>query len=510
MRTIYAYVRLMPAYKLFRNRIRNKVVSYQLRYKITRPDHEHDAFVPEFGSSPTMSFHFHEIMTPFGVLNVVVKYCQTLSIDLKSDMKQILVENYEPQKLLQRRQSAPAKTSADTVPQSHSQPLSPNVASALTATSAVLQSSPIAIQHNSHVSRGPAEGTDGGAAQSAPIAIPTQRVGRSRVQSVSGNNDRTVPLVNASSVSSSRAGGGMPSATPAPMPTTASAPRAIRSSSRGASLAPPLDLSSDATPPFSVHYLSTSGGDKASGNPFVREGPDAATTLTKGTTTSFLSSTPPLTIGSPPASFSIFKPFKSPRFSSTSGEKYTPFQLSISPFRDSPLAVPPATSSSSMSSSPTPTPTAALSSTPTSSAPTTAPIPSHLLPPSSRHQAVQIYPILTPSGPASGTSNNTTNLPIAPTTITVPKSDGESPRGDLRPIFDFFPDNDDSDLSFECEEVSAFAVDSECHNAEVAQFIHDCQMAPPLVFSPKESLSSQIAELDALKDIRFLQSKAHE
>lgn len=53
IRALYSYLRMMPAYKLFRDRIKQKNTSYQLNYKFTRPDQSSGA--AEFGAGKFVS-----------------------------------------------------------------------------------------------------------------------------------------------------------------------------------------------------------------------------------------------------------------------------------------------------------------------------------------------------------------------------------------------------------------------------------------------------------------------
>jgi hypothetical protein len=297
IRALYSYLRMMPAYKLFRDRIKQKNTSYQLNYKFTRPDQSSGA--AEFGAAAISSFNFQEIKSSFGVLNVSVKYRKDFTPP-QQNIQQVIVDNYKPEQV-PRRQSMP--------PQPIPVPSPTNNANINNMT----PSQPMSI--NPRVSPQDIYNRNRDAAQSAPITIPHKGRDRSYSTADVPQQQQSRPI-------------NMPGPSPGPrMPFIAEQSGPLKSPQF------PSDFGVEATPPFSTNYLSTSSGAEGL-NRF-----------------SNVSSTPPFKMASPPSS--IFKPFKSPRFSSstkTSSEKYTPFQINISPFRDSPLS--PSQSQAPLGSSP--------------------------------------------------------------------------------------------------------------------------------------------------------------
>jgi len=294
IRALYSYLRMMPAYKLFRDRIKQKNSSYQLNYKFTRPDQSSGS--TEFGAGMSFSslahitsivimrtksitlaaistFNFQEIKSSFGVLNVSVKYRKDftppqvshvltllnrqleLTIFEQQNIQQVIVDNYKPEQL-PRRQSLP--------PQPIPVPSTTNNANI----NNMMPSQPMSI--NARVSPQDIYNRNRDAAQSAPITIPHK--GRERSYSTADVPQKSHPI-------------NMPGPSPGPrMPFIPEHSGPLKSPQF------PSDWGTEATPPFSTNYLSTSSGT---------EGINRLNTV---------SSTPPFKMASPPSS--IFKPFK--------------------------------------------------------------------------------------------------------------------------------------------------------------------------------------------------------
>ncbi|SNW62320.1 Autophagy-related protein 13, partial [Orpheovirus IHUMI-LCC2] len=94
VRSVYAYVRMLPSYSLTKNTKKNGDV-YYFTYKFMTPEQSNS--LPSFANNSPDSFNFLDIKSSFGTLTLSVKYIKNYRIPSSyTNIQKVIVDNYTP------------------------------------------------------------------------------------------------------------------------------------------------------------------------------------------------------------------------------------------------------------------------------------------------------------------------------------------------------------------------------------------------------------------------------